>query len=164
IDYAGLVGRTIAGDLRVTQRTGSTSQGSLYEAEDLEGRQVVLLILPPGGPGQEPPGARSFKLATRIRHPNVVAVQAVGDLEDGSALVVLEQLVGEPLGDLLNARPTYPIGEALELILQVVGGLEAVHHAGLVHGNVSPGTIVTTHPPFGNPQIKLVGFSQDTDG
>jgi len=163
IDYSGLVGRTIAGGIRVTQRTGSTSQGSLYEAEDLEGRQVVLLILPPGGPGQEPAGARSFKLATRIRHANVVAVHAVGELEDGSAYAVLEQLVGEPLGDLLSARPTYPIGEALELILQVVAGLEAVHRAGLVHGNVSPGTIVTTDPPFGNPQIKLVGFSADTD-
>ena len=97
-DYSGLVGRNIAGGLRVTQRTGSTSQGSLYEAEDLEGRQVVLLILPPGGPGQEPAGARSFKLATRIRHPNVAAVQAVGDLEDGSAYVVLEQLVGSRSG------------------------------------------------------------------
>ena len=162
-DYSGLVGRNIAGGLRVTQRTGSTSQGSLYEAEDLEGRQVVLLILPPGGPGQEPAGARSFKLATRIRHPNVAAVQAVGDLEDGSAYVVLEQLVGEPLGDLLSTRPTYPIGEALELILQVASGLEAVHHAGFVHGNVSPSTIVTTRAPFGKPQIKVVGFSLDTD-
>ena len=163
IDYSGLVGRDIAGGLRVTRRTGSTSQGSLYEAEDLEGRQVVLLLLPPGGPGQEPAGARSFKLATRIRHPNVAAVHAVGDLEDGSAYVVLEQVVGGPLGDHLSTRPTYPIGEALDLILQVASGLEAVHHASLVHGNVSPGTIVTTGAPFGKPQIKVVGFSLDTD-
>ncbi|HEY4649274.1 MAG TPA: serine/threonine-protein kinase [Gemmatimonadales bacterium] len=162
-DYSGLVGSNIAGGLRVTQRTGSTSLGSLYEAEDLEGRQVVLLILPPSGPGQEPEGARSFKLATRIRHPNVAAVQAVGDLEDGSAYVVFERLVAEPLGDLLSTRPTYPIGEALELILQVAAGLEAAHHAGMVHGKLSPSTIVTTRAPFGKPQIKVIGFSLDTD-
>jgi serine/threonine protein kinase len=162
-DYSGLVGRNIAGGLRVTQRTGSTSQGPLYEAEDLEGRRVVLLVLPAGGPGQEPAGVRSFKLATRIRHPNVAAVQAVGELEDGSAYVVLEQAVGDPLGHLLSARSTHPIGEALELILQVAAGLEAVHHAGFFHGNVSPSTIVVTRPPFGKSQIKLVGFSLDTD-
>ena len=163
IDYSGLVGRNIAGGLRVTRRTDSTSQGSFYEAEDLEGRQVLLLILAPGGPGQEPAGARSFKLATRIRHPNVAAVQAVGDLEDGSAYVVFERLVAEPLEDLLSTRPTYPIGEALELILQVAAGLEAAHHAGLVHGQLSPSTIVTTRAPFGKPQIKVVGFSLDTE-
>jgi serine/threonine protein kinase len=162
-DYSGLVGRTVAGGLRITQRTGSTPKGPLYEAEDPEGRRVVLLILPAGGPGQEPAGARPFRAATRIRHPNVAAVQAVGDLEDGSAYVVLEQTVGEPLVDLLSARSTHPIGEALELILQVAAGLEAVHQAGFFHGNVSPGTIVVTRPPFGKSQIKLVGFSLDAD-
>jgi serine/threonine-protein kinase len=162
-DYSGLVGRNIAGGLRVTERTGSAPQGPLYEAEDLDGRRVVLLILPAGAPGQEPVGARSFKLATRIRHPNVAAVQAVGDLEDGSAYVVLEHVVGEPLGHLLSTRSTHPIGEALELILQVAAGLEAVHHAGFFHGNLSPSTIVVTRQPFGKSQIKLVGFSLNTD-
>jgi len=162
-DYSGLVGRTVAGGLRITQRTGSTPKGPLYEAEDPEGHRVVLLILPAGGPGQEAAGVRPFRSAARIRHPNVAAVQAVGDLEDGSAYVVLEQVAGEPLVHLLSARPTLPIDEALGLILQVAAGLEAVHQAGFFHGNVSPDMLVVPRPPFGKSQIKLVGFNIDAD-
>ena len=162
-DYSGLVGQSLAGGLRVTQRTGSSPHGPLYEAEDLEGRRVALLILPAVGPGREPEGVRSFRQATKIRHPNVAAVQAVGELEDGSVYVVLEEATGEPLEHLLAERVTYPIGEALELILQLVTGLEALHNAGFFHGNVSPSTMVVTRQPFGKSQIKLIGFSLHTD-
>jgi serine/threonine protein kinase len=158
-DDSGLVGRIIAGGLRVTARTGSTHQGPLYEAEDPEGHRVVLLILPAGAVGQ----VRPFRMAAKIRHPNVAAVHAVCDLEDGSTCVVLEETVGESLLTFLSARPPLPIGEALELTLQIVSGLEAVHQVGFVHGNVSPQRIVVTRPPFGKSQVKLVGFNPDTD-
>ena len=163
-DYSGLVGRAIAGGLRVTARAGSTPQGLLYQAEYLDGRQVLLLVLPSRVPGQEPPGVQSFRLATRIRHPNVAAVRAVGELDDGSAYVVLEQLTGEPLRELLTAGSALPLGEALNLALQAAAGLEAVHQAGFVHGNVSPGTLVVSRAPYGNAQVKVVGFSLDPDG
>jgi serine/threonine protein kinase len=162
-DDSGLVGRIIAGGLRVTAQTGSSPQGPLYEAEDPEGRRVALLILPPRVRGQEPAAVRSLRLAAKIRHPNVAAVHALGDLEDGSTYVVLEEPVGEPLLSLLGERSALPIGEALELILQVVSGLEAVHQLGFIHGNVSPNTILVTRPPFGKSQVKLVGFHPDTD-
>jgi serine/threonine-protein kinase len=161
-DDPGLVGRIIAGGFRITQRTGSTPQGPLYEAEDPEGHRVVLLILP-ARPGQEPAGVRFFRMAARIRHPNVASVQALGDLEDGSVYVILEVSVGEPLLNVLGARSSLSIGEALELILQVAAGLQAVHEAGFVHGNVSPSTIVVTRAPFGKSQVKLVGFNMDSD-
>jgi Protein kinase domain len=162
-DDSGLVGRIIAGGLRVTARTGSTPQGPLYEAEDPDGRRVALLIVPPQARGQEPGGLRSLRLAAKIRHPNVAAVHALGDLEDGSTYVVLEEPVGEPLLTFLGDRSVLPIGEALELILQVVSGLEAVHQIGFIHGNVSPTTILVTRPPFGKSQVKLVGFNPDTN-
>ena len=162
-DDSGLVGQIIAGGLRVTARTGSTPHGPLYDAEDPEGRRVALLIVPPRALGQEPAGVRALRLAAKMRHPNVAAVHALGDLEDGSTYVVLEEPVGEPLLSFLGDRSGLPIGEALELILQVVSGLEAVHQLGFIHGNVSPTTILVTRPPFGKPQVKLVGFNPDTD-
>lgn len=164
-DYSGLVGRTIAGGLRVTAREGSTAQGPLYLAEYHDGGQVLLLVVLSRVPGQEPPAVQSFRLAARIRHPNVAAVRAVGELEEGSAYyVVLEQLAGEPLENQLAERSPLPLGEALDLAVQVAAGLEAAHEVGLVHGNVSPGSIVVSRPPYGSAQVKLVGFSVDPDG
>ena len=162
-DDSGLVGQNIAGGFRVTARTGSTPQGPLYEAEDPDGRRVVLLIVPPRPLGQDPAGVRGLRLAARIRHPNVATVHSLGDLEDGSTYVVLEEPAGEPLLSLLSERSVLPIGEALDLIFQVVSGLEAVHQIGFIHGNVSPSTILVTRPPFGKPQVKLVGFHPEID-
>ena len=162
-DDLGLVGRILAGGLRVTERTGHSPQGPLYEAEDPDGRRVVLLILPARASWQETAGVRFLRMASQIRHPNVAGVYALGNLEDGSTYVVLELLVGEPLSQFLGER-TLSIGEALDLTLQIAAGLEALHHGGLVHGNVSPSAVVVTRPPFGKSQVKLVGFSLDSDG
>jgi eukaryotic-like serine/threonine-protein kinase len=163
-DDLGLIGRILAGGLRVMERTGLSPLGPLYEAEDPDGRRVVLLILPVRASWQEPAGVRSLRFASRIRHPNVAGVYAIGNLEDGSTYVVLERLVGEPLPELLSARAALPIGEALDLTVQIAAGLEALHHGGLVHGSVSPSAVVVTRPPFGKSQVKLVGFSLDSDG
>ncbi len=163
-DDLDLIGRIIAGGLRVTERTGLSPLGPLYEAEDPDGRRVALLILPAHAAWQEPAGVRSLRMASRIRHPNVAGVLALGNLEDGSTYVVLEQLVGEPLPELLTVRPVLPIGDALDLTVQIAAGLEALHHGGLVHGSVSPSAVVVTRSPFGKSQVKLVGFSLDSDG
>jgi serine/threonine protein kinase len=163
-DDLDLIGRIIAGGLRVTERTGLSPQGPLYEAEDPDGRRFVLLILPVRAPWQEPAGVRSLRFASRIRHPNVAGVYGLGNLEDGSTYVVLEQVVGEPLPQFLSERTALPIGEALDLTVQIAAGLEALHHGDLVHGSVSPGAIVVTRVPFGKSQVKLVGFSLDSEG
>jgi eukaryotic-like serine/threonine-protein kinase len=159
----GLVGRVIASGLRVTERTGSTPQGELYQAEYLDGRPVVLLVLHAHATELEPSGARWFRLAARIGHPNVAAVLAVGELENGSTYVVLERLVGEPLLHLVAAGEALPLGDALNLALQVAAGLEAAHHEGFVHGNVSPSTVIVARAPYGKPQVKVVGFNFDSD-
>lgn len=158
-DDAGLVGRIVADGLRVIERTGSTPLGSLYRAEYLSGGPVVLLVLPARGSGPEPAEVRSLRAATQIRHPNVAAVRAVGELEDGSTYAVLEEVLGEPLLHLLSAGSVLPLGDGLDLAVQAAAGLEAVHQAGFVHGNVSPSSIVVARAPFGHPRVKLVGFS-----
>jgi serine/threonine protein kinase len=163
-DDLDLIGRIIAGGLRIVERTGLSPQGPLYEAEDPDGRKVVLLILPSQAPWQEPAGVRSLRFASRIRHPNVAGVYGLGNLEDGSTYVILEQVIGDPLPELLNGMTALPIGEALDLTVQIAAGLEALHHGGLVHGSVSPGAVVVTRPPFGKSQVKLVGFSLDAEG
>src|SRR5262245_649487 len=127
-DDLDLIGRIIPGGLRITERTGLSPQGPLYEAEDPDGRRVVLLILPAQASWQEPAGVRFLRFASRIRHPNVAGVYALGNLEDGSTYVVLEQVVGVPLPQFMGERTTLPIGEALELTVQVAAGLEALHH------------------------------------
>jgi serine/threonine-protein kinase len=156
------VNRVLASGLRVLDRLGSTPEGPLYRAEYPNGAEVALVVLHSEAVGGEPSRRERFGRATQIQHPNVAAVYEVGEMEDGSVYVVLEQVVGGPLSDLLAAGHVLALREALDLALQATAGLQAALRAGFVHGNLSPHTILVTRAAYGRPQIKLSGFTLDS--
>jgi serine/threonine protein kinase len=96
--------------------------------------------------------------AVQIKHPNVAAVHEIGRTSDGLVYVVMEQLAGELLSHVLAVRGAVPLQEALDLCLQAAAGLQAAHKVGLVHGNLSPSTILITEAD-GHTRVKLIHFS-----
>jgi serine/threonine protein kinase len=159
-----LEGRTLAGGLRVLDQLGSTPDGTLYQAEYPGGIEAALLILRPGPDGAELSRRRRFEQAVQIQHHNVAAVYEVGEIEDGSVYVVLEQLAGEPLSSFLAADPVFALPDALDVALQAAAGLKAAHRVGFVHGNLSPNTIMLTQVGDGRLQVKLIGFTVQEQG
>jgi hypothetical protein len=155
------VGRILARGLRVLDRLGSSPEGPLYQAQYPNGAEVALVVLRSEAAGGEPSRRDRFDTATRIQHPNVAAVYEVGEMEDGSAYVVLEQPTGEALSNLLAAGDVFALPEALDLVLQAAAGLQAAHRAGFVHGSVSPHSILVTRVATGQLQVKLIGFTLD---
>lgn len=155
-------GTILPGDVRVLESLGATPEGSLYQAEGPNGYRVALLVLKPAGTEAPRANWERFRRATQIQHPNVAAVYAVGALEDGSHYVVLEQLDGEPLLSALDEGRVFARGEALEIALQVAAGLQAAHVAGFIHGDLSPRAVLMIRPPYGKPQVKLIGFRLDS--
>ena len=155
------MGRILAGGLRVLDRLGSTPEGPLYQAEYPNGVEVALVVLRPEVVGGEPSSRERFGRATQIQHPNVAAVYEVGEMDDGTVYVVLEQLAGEPLSNLLAAGHVFALPEAIDLALQAAAGLQAARRAGFVHGNLSPHTILVTRAAHEQSQVKLIGFTLD---
>jgi serine/threonine-protein kinase len=77
----------------------------------------------------------------RLNHPNVVNV--LGAVEaDGVRYVVREFIDGSSLAQILSARGRLDPERAIDIIVQVGQGLEAVHRAGMVHGDVKPANIL----------------------
>jgi serine/threonine protein kinase len=153
-----LVGRTLPGGLRVLERLGPTPEGTLYAAKYPTGLEVALLTLRPVAGGGSVSRRERLVRGMQIQHPNVAAMYELGELEDGSLYLVLEQLVGKPLSDLVAAGRVFALPEALDLALQAAAGLQAAHRAGFVHGNLSPDTILVTRAPYGRDRVKLIGF------
>jgi serine/threonine-protein kinase len=93
------------------------------------------------------------KLASRIRHPNVVPVLDVGDGPDG-VFLVMEYIEGETLSAVLRAAAAAGAPLAVPIALRIIGdvlaGLHAAHElrdergapAGLVHRDFSPQNIL----------------------
>ncbi|MFO0649244.1 MAG: serine/threonine-protein kinase [Polyangiales bacterium] len=104
----------------------------------------------------EPDFVRMFldeaRIASGIRHPNVVATLDIDDSEDLS--LVMEYVDGPSLLDVAQAASArgerIPTGVCVRVVLDVLAGLQAAHElvdedglpAGVVHRDVSPHNVL----------------------
>ena len=96
-------------------------------------------------------------LLARVRHPHVVALHGSGELEDGRPWLAMEWVEGCTLAQWLDSRGRLEASEALPLLDQLCGALEAVHAAGLVHRDLNARNVLV-RASSGPPQVVLVDF------
>ena len=87
---------------------------------------------------------REAQLASRVRHPNVVGVLGVDDI-DGDIILVLDYVEGctlRMLSDRLKSAREFHPREMIRILLDVAAGLHAAHLTGLVHRDVSPSNML----------------------
>jgi serine/threonine protein kinase len=171
LDPSDLVGRTLPGDLCVLARLNETPEGYLYSARSPAGREVALLIPPlesnrehhdgsdPWGHAGRQALEERIRRVSQIDHPNVAEIYETGELPNGLYYIVLEPLIGELLSSILAERGPCPLGDAVDICLQASAGLAAAHTLGIVHGNMSPQTILVAGTADLRPRVKLIGFS-----
>ncbi|HXW05469.1 MAG TPA: protein kinase, partial [Vicinamibacterales bacterium] len=75
---------------------------------------------------------RELLLARKVTHSNVVRIHDLGEI-DGIKYITMPYIEGTDLANILSERKTLTVREALPLARQVASGLEAAHHAGVVH-------------------------------
>ncbi|PID38869.1 MAG: hypothetical protein CSA24_02020 [Deltaproteobacteria bacterium] len=81
---------------------------------------------------------REARAASRIGHPNIIEVFDSGETEDGSIYFVMEHLVGQDLGDLIDEAGPLPIERVLGIAGQICQAVGAAHEAGIVHRDLKP--------------------------
>lgn len=99
----------------------------------------------------------------RFKHPNIVRVLRYMEA-NGTAYMVMEYEKGQSLGQYLRINSNrMNEGDLLKIILPILNGLEAVHHAGLLHLDIKPDNIYIreNHTPmlidFGSARQALSG-------
>jgi zinc D-Ala-D-Ala dipeptidase len=117
-----LVGRTLHAGIRVHERLRDTPLGPLYRAEYPTGLQVAVVLLGSTSAHSGPLALlrQRYRDAIQIQHPNVAATHELSETDDGLVYVVAEFLRGELLSETLARRGTLPLGEAVDLCLQVL--------------------------------------------
>jgi HEAT repeat protein/tRNA A-37 threonylcarbamoyl transferase component Bud32 len=80
------------------------------------------------------------RLASKIRHPNIVFISDFGVLPDGRSYLVMEYLEGPTLAAQLKQGPLDPL-RACRIALQIARGMRAVHQHGIVHRDLKPQNI-----------------------
>ncbi|TMQ68763.1 MAG: serine/threonine-protein kinase PknK, partial [Candidatus Eisenbacteria bacterium] len=131
----------IAGRYVLLRRLGAGGMGEVFLARDLTtGTECALKRLKPGSalPASELT-RREFEAVTRLRHPAVVAVHELGFSSDGVPYYTMEYVPGVP-SDRALARGDW--AALFFVAAQVAHGLEALHAAGVIHGDLKPSNLL----------------------
>jgi len=149
------------GRYEVLHRVGEGAMGVVYAAEDTSLRRKVALKLLRAQPGHldlEARLLREARAASVIRHPNIVPVHDVLELDDGSPVLVMDLLVGEPLRERLEREGRLSLSTTTSILIPVVSALEAAHALGVVHRDLKPDNIFLSTTDAGTLDVKIVDF------
>jgi len=118
--------------------------GMVYLAHDPDLKRDVAVKVMAGSSGGDPKLRERFEREARavatLHHPNIVTVHDLGHDENGSPFIAMEFLEGSDLQELAEAR-SLSLGDKLEILVQVCGGLAHAHQNGIVHRDVKPANI-----------------------
>jgi serine/threonine-protein kinase len=155
-------GCVLADKFRVDRVLGRGGMGVVVGATHLQlDQKVALKFLLPEACAMPNAVARFMqeaRAAARMRGEHIGRVMDVSTLPDGTPYIVMEFLEGEDLSDLLTARGTLPIAEAIGYILQACEAVAEAHALGIVHRDLKPANLFLTRRPDGSPLLKVLDF------
>lgn len=139
-----LIGVVVDRKYAVRAVLGSGGMGTVYEAENLTlGKLVAIKVLSHRAETNPIALARFYqeaRTAGSLGHPNLCEVYDLGELADGRPFLVMERLEGETLRAALRRGPMSEPA-VMDLGAQLLSGLAAAHHRGIVHRDIKPDNI-----------------------
>lgn len=138
---------------KILDRLGKGRMAGVYKAQHETGPIVAIKVLPPSSARDRALLSRfrrEAKIATRMKHPNVVRTFEVGRSRDAVNqmvyYLVMEFLEGETLQEWLERKKRLDPAEAVRLVYQALLGLQHLHEQGLVHRDLKPSNLMLARP------------------
>ncbi len=100
--------------------------------------------------------------ASRIRHPGVARVLAIGTDSAGATYTVQEFVEGRMLAAHMPEDASMPLARVFALVRAIAHALEVVHDAGIIHRDLKPSNIMLRHDR--DPVLIDFGISLITPG
>ncbi len=138
---------------------GRGAMGVTYKAFDVDLHcPVTLKVISEKYLGDESARLRFLRearAAARLRHSNVATVLHLGRTGN-SYFYAMEFVEGETLEKLIKRSGRLEVKLALEIAMQVAGGLAAVHKQKLVHRDIKPSNIMVNIEEGSNVTAKII--------
>jgi tRNA A-37 threonylcarbamoyl transferase component Bud32 len=157
-----MTGRTLPGGYVLGELLGRGGMGRVYEGTHVgSGRPVAIKVLSPKlarHPTHLERFRREAEMTSSLGHPNLVSVEFFDHESSDLAFYVMERLRGEPLSRVTSREGRVAPERAVDIVAQVLAGLDAAHRAGVIHRDLKPSNIFVTPGPDGRELVKVVDF------
>ena len=154
----------LANRFRVVRLIAQGGMGEVYEAEDLElGERIALKAIRQRVANTDLRALlkREIQLARRVTHPNVCRIFDLHeDTTNGESTLLLsmELIEGQTLAEYLLHNGPMTFRDALPIIEDVAAGLQAVHDAGIIHGDLKPANVMLVSGLGELPHARVMDF------
>lgn len=112
--------------------------------------------------------SREYEIHRNVRHPRIVSLFDVFEIDNDSFATVLEICDGTDLDTVLKKNKTLPERDARSILLQILSGMNYLSHAssdgsrqGIIHYDLKPGNILFDE--YGDAKITDFGLSKILD-
>jgi len=152
---------TRLGPYEIRSQIGAGGMGVVYEAQPPVGDRVAVKLLQ----GQRLDDERAVRrfhdegtAGSIVVHPNVVSTLAQGETEDGIPFLVMKRVCGEPLGIRIQRDGPPSLRRGIEIVQQILAGVDAMHAAGIVHGDLKSDNVLIERRADGSDVAMLIDF------
>jgi serine/threonine protein kinase len=154
-------GLLVFGRYRLDRELGRGGAGVVWAAFDDRNQSVALKILSHRA-GSDPVMRKRFLREARalsdLRHPGIVKVQEVVELDGGSPVIVMEALAGENLRRRLERDRALPVPEAASILAQVASAVAYAHARSIVHRDLKPENVFLCDGEDAGRSVKVLDF------
>lgn len=133
------------GPYLLISRLGGGGMGDVYRAQDTVLDRAVALKCLPADKNRDPYHQDRLKTEAHthalVNHPNIISLFGAVESKYGTVLV-MEHVEGETLYQRLGRRGGLNLDEIIRLFDQVLIGVEHIHRAGVIHGDLKPSNLL----------------------
>jgi len=145
------------GKAKLLYQIGAGSFARVYRAINVEEGSILAVKVLRSRFSADAEKCRAFRregeMGRLLRHPHIVAIEDVGQ-EGNTPYITMEFLEGQTLRELVRIRGALDLPRAVDLILQIVSGLEYAHRRGVTHRDLKASNVLVSSTG----QAKLVDF------
>ncbi len=141
-----MIGKTVS-HYRILEKLGEGGMGVVYKAEDVNLDRLVALKFLPSQISADNKEKKRFiheaKAASALDHPNICTVHEIGQTAEGQLFIAMGYYKGRTLKDKIESG-LMPIGDAVEVAIQIAEGLKKAHQESIVHRDLKPANVMIT--------------------
>jgi len=156
------VGKTFGG-YEILDEVGRGGMGVVYKVRSPGRPGVLALKVLLAGEFASPKLMQRFrdeaKLASRLRHPNIVAVHDVGEV-DGIPYYAMDFVPGSELQDLIRQK-NLSVRRGVEVLVDVAKAAHHAHGEGVIHRDLKPSNVLVAET--GTPYIMDFGLAKNLE-